>query len=140
MATVYEILGCSETATADELKAAYKRAAFDAHPDRGGDAERFALIQRAWGLVSEPAERARYDARLAKKRAPKDFTPPSPPFRITVDQLLANLRAMQATNAEMRNMPGVPQGFFDITTERLEGVENIVIGVSKVFGGSQKKP
>jgi hypothetical protein len=43
----FEVLGVSESATADEIRSAYRRLASEAHPDRGGSEERMAEINRA---------------------------------------------------------------------------------------------
>ena len=42
------ILGLSQTPTAAELKAAFRKAAFAAHPDQGGDHESFLKVQKAY--------------------------------------------------------------------------------------------
>jgi len=43
----FEVLGVSDKATAEEIRAAYRRLASEAHPDKGGSAERMAEINRA---------------------------------------------------------------------------------------------
>ena len=43
----YKLLGVSKTATQDEIKKAYRKAAVKNHPDKGGDPEVFKNIQKA---------------------------------------------------------------------------------------------
>lgn len=61
----YATLGVSRTATAAEIKSAYRRLAKAHHPDLSpGDrrqAERFREISAAYDILREPARRARYD-------------------------------------------------------------------------------
>ncbi len=62
----YEVLGVSKTASAEEIKAAYRRLAKKWHPDSNpGDAtaaERFKELSAAYALLSDPARRAAFDA------------------------------------------------------------------------------
>ena len=46
--SIWETLGITARATADELKRAFRRRALATHPDRGGDAEAFRQVQRAF--------------------------------------------------------------------------------------------
>ncbi len=61
----YAVLGVPANATPDEIKAAYRRLALATHPDRHpGDPEaeeRFRFISTAYSVLSDPAQRARYD-------------------------------------------------------------------------------
>ncbi|PVI07013.1 DnaJ-domain-containing protein [Periconia macrospinosa] len=63
----YELLSVERTATDEEIKKAYRRKALELHPDRNyGDTDRttalFAEIQSAYQVLSDPQERAWYDA------------------------------------------------------------------------------
>lgn len=57
----YEVLGVARTATADEIKRAYRGLASRHHPDKGGDTARFQEIQSAYDILSNPEKRAEYD-------------------------------------------------------------------------------
>lgn len=58
----YATLGVSRGANADEIRAAFRSKASAAHPDRGGDGDAMAAINRAYAVLSNPATRASYDA------------------------------------------------------------------------------
>jgi hypothetical protein len=51
----WEVLGVLRTCTLDEARAAYRRAASAAHPDRGGTDARMAEVNRAWEQAQEAA-------------------------------------------------------------------------------------
>ena len=57
----YQTLGVSKTASADEIKRAYRKLASQHHPDRGGDTARFQQIQSAYDTLSDPEKRQQYD-------------------------------------------------------------------------------
>ncbi len=60
----YDILGVARTATADELKKAFRRLAMQYHPDRNGEpgAEaRFKQVNEAYEVLSDQEKRAMYD-------------------------------------------------------------------------------
>jgi len=62
MATHYETLGLTESATQDEIKRAYRSLASKNHPDKGGDTAKFQEIQAAYAAIETPEKRAQYDA------------------------------------------------------------------------------
>ena len=66
----YEVLGVAKTASADEIKSAYRKLALKWHPDRwvnGSDAEKktaeenFKEAAEAYSVLSDPDKKARYD-------------------------------------------------------------------------------
>lgn len=59
--TYYEILGVSDTATADEIKRAYRKLASQHHPDKGGDHTKFQEIQKAYETLADNNKRQQYD-------------------------------------------------------------------------------
>lgn len=61
----YEVLGCTKSATAEELKKAYRKVAMQYHPDRNpGDKsaeEKFKEAAEAYEILSDADKRAQYD-------------------------------------------------------------------------------
>lgn len=65
MSNYYDVLGVSKTATADEIKKAYRTLAFKYHPDRNpGNAaaeEKFKQISAAYDVLGDESKRRQYD-------------------------------------------------------------------------------
>ncbi|MDD6650832.1 MAG: DnaJ C-terminal domain-containing protein [Eggerthellales bacterium] len=57
----YKILGVSRTASADEIKKAYRKLARTHHPDAGGDEAKFKEINEAYEVLSDEKKRKLYD-------------------------------------------------------------------------------
>ncbi len=59
----YDILGVSKSASADEIKRAFRKKAHEHHPDKGnGNAEKFKAANEAYQVLSDQEKRQQYDA------------------------------------------------------------------------------
>jgi len=58
----YQILGVPKSASADEIKRAYRKKAHQYHPDKGGgDDTKFKEVNEAYQVLGNTEKRARYD-------------------------------------------------------------------------------
>lgn len=98
--TAYTVLRVSSTATHDELRRAYHSRVREYHPDRGGDAKKIALVNKAWEKVGTPEERAKYDRHLAELARAQEPSPRTPAPAAGIDPALtarAELAGEKAT-------------------------------------------
>ena len=58
---LYNLLNIKSNSSAEEIKKAYRRASLKHHPDRGGNAEEFKKINRAYEVLSDPIKKRDYD-------------------------------------------------------------------------------
>ena len=61
MTDYYKTLGVARTASADEIKKAYRKLASQHHPDKGGDTKKFQEIQAAYETLGDEKKRAGYN-------------------------------------------------------------------------------
>ncbi len=58
----YEVLGIAKSASADEIKKAFRKRAIEHHPDKeGGDESKFKEINEAYEVLKDASKRQRYD-------------------------------------------------------------------------------
>src|SRR5450432_3724093 len=78
----YETLGVSKTASADEIKSAFRKLARKHHPDvakpkeKAAAEEKFKQINEAYEVLSDPEKRQQYDQLGADWNQPGGFHPP----------------------------------------------------------------
>ena len=80
VATYYEVLEVPRSATAAELKSAFRKRIAVTHPDRTvGQSTEFRSVCAAWEVLRDPARRSAYDARLDLQfQATHKTSPPAP--------------------------------------------------------------
>jgi curved DNA-binding protein len=75
----YQILGVARTATAAEIKKAYRRLARKFHPDVSKEAnaeQKFKELQEAYEVLKDPEKRAAYDQLGSEWKSGQQFRPP----------------------------------------------------------------
>ena len=75
----YDILGVKRTASADEIKRAYRRLARKFHPDVSSEAdadEKFKAVNEAYEVLKDPEKRTAYDNFGEHWEAGQDWQPP----------------------------------------------------------------
>jgi curved DNA-binding protein CbpA len=76
--THYEVLGVAPTASAAEIKRAYRDQARRHHPDLGGGDDTMERLNRAWATLGDPARRRAYDTVLGIGGVNAPPRPPQP--------------------------------------------------------------
>ena len=61
----YDVLGVTRSADTAQIKAAWRKACQQVHPDKGGNNGLFTLVQEAYQTLSDEQRRAAYDEQLA---------------------------------------------------------------------------
>jgi len=93
----YSILGINKTATADDIKKAYRRLASQHHPDKGGDTGKFQEIEEAYRILGDPQKKAEYDS--PKSRLHMNFGSPEFDLDSIFQMFGANLRGNKAASS-----------------------------------------
>lgn len=92
MVDYYTVLGVAETALRADIKKRYYLLSKKYHPDVGGDPHTMQRLNEAYGVLSDPAKRSRYDttrrldarqAAAAAQRSPVAPSPAPPTYRRT---------------------------------------------------------
>ncbi|MEW6142387.1 MAG: DnaJ domain-containing protein [Chloroflexota bacterium] len=105
----YHILGVTDGASPDEIKKAFRRLAFEHHPDRnpGHEAEaagRFKEINEAYGVLSDPVKRREYDAWRKAGFVGAGYTPGQGGFQYSQEDILRSFFSNPAMMQDMARM------------------------------------
>lgn len=102
MSDLYDTLGVNPSASADEIKAAGRKAQKAHHPDMGGDAEKFRAVTNALVVLLDPEKKDRYD-----KTGEADFRKGADVETNMAMDVLAQMIARATDNADPRylNLP-----------------------------------
>lgn len=89
----YAILGISSMATADEVRAAYRRLAKAYHPDHfQGGSDNFRQVQEAYSILGNAERRRQYERKIHKVPA---FESSKPPGRPDPEPLIPKAKSVQ---------------------------------------------
>ncbi|MEM1029277.1 MAG: J domain-containing protein [Myxococcota bacterium] len=126
----YQVLGVDRSATADEIKAAFRQLAMKHHPDRNADdpraAQRFKELNAAYQVLGDPQKRAAFD-RFGGKGGPGG------PFRGGVSVDFADLN-LDGFFGEILDALGIKVGDRgDIQTELSLSFEEAAFGAKKTI-------
>ena len=72
MADHYSVLGIKRSASADEIKRAFRKKAKEHHPDVGGDGIYILKINDAWEVLGDPDKKRAYDNQISSFSTPRN--------------------------------------------------------------------
>jgi curved DNA-binding protein CbpA len=115
---LYDLLKVHRDAPMEVIKRAYRKAASEHHPDKGGDRDKFALVILARDTLTDAARRARYD----KTGETEDFGPDQ--TESDAMQIAMQAIAMVMGEIEARRRP-IEQ--FDVLGDAIKGLKRKIV-------------
>lgn len=104
----YAMLGVAPTASAAEIKRAFRKLALETHPDRNPDQsgaeERFKTISEAYGVLSDPEKRAQYDQYRQMGFRPAGGGQAHPGFGYSQEEIFRDFFGSQASREVFAEM------------------------------------
>jgi curved DNA-binding protein CbpA len=111
---LYAALRIHRDAPMDVIKRAYRKAAAEHHPDKGGDRDKFALVILARDTLTDEARRARYD----KTGETEDFGPD----QTESDAMQIAMQAIGLVIGEISQRGRQPEQF-DVLGDAIKGLK-----------------
>ncbi len=130
----YETLGVKKDDSKEKIKKAYRQKSLKAHPDQGGNGEEFDSINKAYRVLCNDENRARYDGgedaeKILKTKASRDSK---------IEKLLADifLGIIQGVDQEGKEQD---IDFTDIFSVMKKDLSAAIIGVDMFVRDENKK-
>ncbi|HUY79340.1 MAG TPA: DnaJ domain-containing protein [Ktedonobacterales bacterium] len=134
----YAVLGVSPSASADEIRQAYRARAWECHPDRKPDdavaAAQFKVINEAYRVLGTPRLRSAYDSALRMLQA---HTPPrlksdggAPPYQTSYGAA----RPGEAPGSSRPTPSGILRGDDPMTEDGAEGSPGLALALTVTPG------
>ncbi|KAK6213015.1 DnaJ domain-containing protein [Colletotrichum tabaci] len=138
----YELLGVQRDATDDEIKKSYRRRALELHPDRNlndvqNATRRFAEIQAAYEVLSDPQERSWYDSHREAilRGADPDSDDRNPEYNdvklTSTDDIFSLIRRFNSTVP----FTDEPSGFFGIVKATFDHLADEEVAAGEYMPG-----
>jgi DnaJ-class molecular chaperone len=109
MKDYYQLLGVSENAGEEDLRKAFRKLAFQYHPDKNPGHEKeaekkFKNINEAYGVLSDKAKRQQYDLSRKGQMAGAGYGVPSQGFQYSQDDIFRDTFANRTTMDDLNRM------------------------------------
>lgn len=124
--THYDILGIKQTATLEEIKAAFKVLAKKYHPDiNPKTAEKFKKINEAYSTLANPLERRKYDESLHSNDLESIFK------NATEEELDDFIRKMDEINRKLKENADILDELYKESEPKPVTTKDRIIAISK---------
>lgn len=133
----YDILGVPKTASAEEIKKAFRKKAVEYHPDKGGDEAKFKEISEAYDTLSDESKRSEYD-RFGGKTNP--FGNRGGAHGFTMDDIFNQFGDMFGTRFGGQHQHPPKRKGGDLRVQIQVTLEDIIFGSNKKVKYKRQKP
>lgn len=105
----YEVLGVGRKASTSAIKKAFRKKSLETHPDRGGNADEFNRVSKAWKVLGDRERRKRYDETGTMETASESvaISVLANVFMAVTNELLKNGRRLCSEDLAMHMMDSI---------------------------------